>query len=103
MPSPPDRAFAAERTALGWQRSALTLAVIAGLGLSGSVRRGSPVAAALAIALLAAAGAVELRGRRLYRARAAGAPALAPGAVRLLMAVTAAAVLVAAGVTVIGA
>jgi uncharacterized membrane protein YidH (DUF202 family) len=99
----PDRALAAERTALGWQRSALTLAVIAGLALSSAVQRGSVVASALAAALLAAAGAVELRGRRLYRARKRGAAPLAPGAVLTLTAFSLAAVAVAVAVTVSGA
>jgi hypothetical protein len=99
----PDPALAAARTALGWQRSALTLAVIAALALSAAVRQGSTVAAAVASALLAAAAVVEVRGRRLYRARTHGAPPLAPGTIRMLTAVTAVAVLVAAGVTVSGA
>jgi len=102
MASPPDRAFATERTALGWQRSALTLAVIGGLALSSAVRQGSVVASALGAALLAAAGAIELRGRRLYRARRRGAPPLARGSVRTLTAFSLAAVAVAVAVTVSG-
>jgi uncharacterized membrane protein YidH (DUF202 family) len=65
--------YAAERTALAWQRSALSLAAVAALTLRLAERHG-PLAPGLvtgAVAL-AAAAAMAVYGRRRYRAGESG-------------------------------
>ena len=65
--------YAAERTALAWQRSALSLAAVAALTLRLAERHG-PVAPGLVTgaAALAAAVAIAVYGRRRYRAGETG-------------------------------
>ena len=60
--------YAAERTALAWQRSALSLAAVGALALRLAERHG-PVAPGLATGAvaLAAAAAIAVYGRRRYR------------------------------------
>jgi uncharacterized membrane protein YidH (DUF202 family) len=92
--------MANERTALGWQRSALSLAVIAALLLGHAVDRGRLVTMAASIVLLLGAAWVGTLGRRLYRGRRtavqgpATGPLLAVSIVTLLAAAVAVAELV---------
>ncbi|HYH88469.1 MAG TPA: DUF202 domain-containing protein [Solirubrobacteraceae bacterium] len=74
--------YAAERTALAWQRSALALAAVAALALRLAERHG-PVApgAATGVVALAAAAAMAIYGRRRYRAGERGSEAAAIRAV----------------------
>jgi uncharacterized membrane protein YidH (DUF202 family) len=96
------RSLAAERTALGWQRSALSLVVITALIVIHAVHAGEPLA--IAAAALPALGAawVALEGRRLYARRAAGDAGMAERSVRRLAAITLAVTLVVAVVVVGG-
>lgn len=72
-PTTPRRpGFANERTALGWQRSSLSLAVIAALLLGHAVQRGEPAEVVAAVLVGAGAAWVGTAGRRLYRRRAEG-------------------------------
>jgi uncharacterized membrane protein YidH (DUF202 family) len=80
--------YAAERTALAWQRSALSLAAVGALALRLAERHG-PVA-------LAAAAAIAVYGRRRYRGGETGgrvavnhAVALGVGALGVAAALTA--------------
>ena len=68
--------YAAERTVLAWQRSALSLAAAGALALRLAERHGpvAPGVATGACALLAAA-AMALYGRRRYRAGESGSQA----------------------------
>jgi uncharacterized membrane protein YidH (DUF202 family) len=92
-----------ERTALGWQRSALSLVVIAVVVVVHGVSSGDPAVVAAGALPVAAAAWTQLRGRRLYARRAARGPALAPDAVRTLALVTAGVALLAAGIVAGGA
>jgi hypothetical protein len=113
MPWTPDRTLANERTALGWQRAALSLAVIGGLVLTAGIHRREPLAIVAAMPFGVAALAAFERGRRLYRRRGlAGGPGAAtageggvPPAVapiRRLVAVTVVAAAVAAAIVIGG-
>jgi uncharacterized membrane protein YidH (DUF202 family) len=95
QPAPPP--VANERTALGWQRSGLSLAVVAALLLGHAVRRGEPLGAVAAVLVGCGALSVGALGRRLYRARrrAPQGPAVRP--LLWLMAVTVFAAAVAVG------
>ncbi len=62
-------ALANERTALGWQRSSLSLAAIAALLLVHAVDRGEPAGVAAAVLVGLGAGWMGAVGRRLYRGR----------------------------------
>ena len=91
---PPPRAN--ERTALGWQRSALSLAAIAAILLGHAVHEHQP-GGVIAAAVIGGSGLwVGRIGRRLYRERAesvqqpAAGPLLAITAVTLLAAALAA-------------
>jgi uncharacterized membrane protein YidH (DUF202 family) len=92
--------MANERTVLGWQRSALALAVIAALLLGHAVHRGQPVTMAASLLLLGAAIWVGRLGQRLYRRRRAAVlgpasrPLLAISAVTVFAALIAVAELV---------
>jgi hypothetical protein len=102
------RGLAPERTALGWQRSALSLALIAALVALHSLDRGEPFGVAAAGLPAAGAAWVQIAGRRLYRrrtagdARDAGGGVAAHGPLRGLMALTCGAALLAAAVVVGG-
>jgi uncharacterized membrane protein YidH (DUF202 family) len=86
---PPERgSLAAERTALGWQRSALSLVVIATLIVVHAVHAGEPLAIAAAIVPAFGAAWVTLEGRRLYARREAGDRAMAEHSARRLAAIT---------------
>jgi len=92
-----DRSLADERSALSWERSALALAMIAGLFVSAAYRVpwiGIPAGALH----LAAASAVAVRGRALARRRSAHRLPLPPewAAARALAIATLASVLMAA-------
>jgi uncharacterized membrane protein YidH (DUF202 family) len=89
---------AAERTALAWQRSALSLAA-AGAILLRIAERHTPWApsAAAAAAALALALASAIYGRRVYRS----GPAATPAAVNRTIAVAVGGLGVAAGVSVL--
>lgn len=76
--------LANERTALGWQRSALSLAAIAGLLLGRALAHGRAAGVVSAALGIAAAAWATLRGRRLYARRAAGGRAEAPRSLRAL-------------------
>jgi uncharacterized membrane protein YidH (DUF202 family) len=99
-PAPPPQAN--ERTALGWQRSGLSLAVIAAILLGHAVHEHQPGGVVAAAVIAAGALWVGRIGRRLYRQRRdsvqdpAAGPLLAITAVTLLAAALAA-VLVLAG------
>lgn len=95
--------FPNERTALGWQRSALSLAVIALVILLHGLYRGEPATVAAGALPAAAAIWTQLRGRRLYARRTAGGPALARDSVHTLALVTASVALLAAGIVAGGA
>jgi O-antigen/teichoic acid export membrane protein len=60
---------AVERTALGWQRSGLSLAVIAALLLLHAVHEDEPWGIVAGFAVSAGAALVAMAGRRLYRRR----------------------------------
>ena len=96
------RSLANERTALGWQRSGMSLAVIAALLLGQAVHRDEPLGAAAAVAVGAAAAWAAGWGRRLYRRRADAVQGPAEHPVRTLAAVTVAAAALAAAVLVGG-
>jgi uncharacterized membrane protein YidH (DUF202 family) len=63
------RSRAVDRTALGWQRSSLSLAVVAALLLVHAVHRDETWGIAAAFVVGAGAGWVALAGRRLYHRR----------------------------------
>jgi uncharacterized membrane protein YidH (DUF202 family) len=87
--------MANERTALGWQRSALSLAVIAALLLGHAVDRGKLVTMAASIVVLLGAAWVGALGRRLYRSRRTAVQGPASGPLRGVAAVTVLAAVVA--------
>ena len=91
------RSRAVDRTALGWQRSGLSLGVIAALLLGHAVHRDETWGIAAAFVVGAGATAVAMAGRRLYQLRLAGrrAPAARP-LLGLVVVTLAAAVLAAA-------
>src|SRR4051812_15472247 len=95
--------FANERTALGWQRSALSFAAIAAVVVVHGLHAGEPVAVAASAVPAAAAVWAQLRGRRLYARRARSEAALAAGSVRTLALITAGVTVLAAVVVVGGA
>jgi uncharacterized membrane protein YidH (DUF202 family) len=94
----PVETFANERTALGWQRSALSLAVIAALVFLHALHRHEPLG--MVASALPAAGAAwtQRRGRRIYGERARERYGPAPGSLRVLALLTAGAALLAAAV-----
>jgi uncharacterized membrane protein YidH (DUF202 family) len=102
---PPERGGpppqANERTALGWQRSSLSLGVIAAILLGHAVHEHQPGGVAVAAVLGAGAVWVGHLGRRLYRRRVASRqepaarPLAAITAVTLLAAALAAALVIA--------
>jgi uncharacterized membrane protein YidH (DUF202 family) len=97
-PEPPRRpSLANERTALGWQRSSLSLAVIAVLLLTHAVHRGEPLGVGAAALVACGSAWAALAGRRLYarRRRAPGGPAGRPLLVLAAVTVGAAALAVA--------
>jgi uncharacterized membrane protein YidH (DUF202 family) len=101
---PPERGgLSRERTALGWQRSALSLAAIAAILCVVALHRGEPLAAVAAIVPAAAAVAVRLRGDALYAQRTRGDAREAPGSLLALALATVAVALVAAVVVAGGA
>ena len=97
------RSRAAERTALGWQRSGLSLLVIAALLLLHAVHEDEPWGVAAGFVVGAGAVSVAMEGRRLYRRRRADPrgpatrPLLALVVVSLAAAVLAAAEIVGGG------
>jgi uncharacterized membrane protein YidH (DUF202 family) len=95
--------FANERTALGWQRAALSLAAIAAVLVLHGLDSGKPFAVAAGAVPAVAAVWTQLRGRRLYARRAAQGPALARASVRALTLVTACVALLAAAIVAVGA
>jgi uncharacterized membrane protein YidH (DUF202 family) len=99
---PPEPALANERTALGWQRSALALGVIAAVLLGNAVDRGEPGAAAAALLVGVGAACVGALGRRLYRQRAGAPRGPASGPLLVVSLVTLLAALVAAAVVIGG-
>jgi uncharacterized membrane protein YidH (DUF202 family) len=90
-PTPPPQAN--ERTALGWQRSGLSLAVIAAILLGHAVHEHQPGGVFVAAVIGASGLWVGRIGRRLYRQRAESVqdPAVGP-----LLAITAVTLLAAA-------
>jgi uncharacterized membrane protein YidH (DUF202 family) len=96
-------AFANERTALGWQRSALSLAAIAAVVVLHGLHRAEPLVVAAGALPTVASVWVLLHGRRLYAGRAAHGPALARKSVRMLALITAGVALLAAGIVAGGA
>jgi uncharacterized membrane protein YidH (DUF202 family) len=101
QPAPPP--VANERTALGWQRSSLSLAVIAALLLGHAVHSGEPLGAVGAVLVGCGAASVAAVGRRLYRARRRQTQGPAVRPLLWLMAVTVLAAAVAVGEVVGGA
>jgi uncharacterized membrane protein YidH (DUF202 family) len=100
-PTPPPQAN--ERTALGWQRSSLSLAVIATILLAHAVHEHQPGGVAAA-AVIGAGGAWVARiGRRLYRRRVAARQDPATGPLLAITAVTLLAAAIAAGLVLVGA
>src|SRR3954453_22039043 len=95
--------FPNERTALGWQRSALSLVAIALVIVLHGVRRGEPALVAAGALPAAAAAWGQLRGRQLYARRSARGPALARDSVRTLALITAGVALLAIGIVAGGA
>lgn len=85
-----------ERTALGWQRSSLSLAAIAGLLLVHAVHRDQPLGVVGAIAVAVGAGLVTASGSRLYHRRLDGPPRAAARPLLGLVVVTLGAAVVAA-------
>jgi Domain of unknown function (DUF202) len=65
------RSRAVDRTALGWQRSGLSLGVIAALLLLHAVHEDEPWGIVAAFVVGAGAVCVAMAGRRLYRLRLA--------------------------------
>jgi drug/metabolite transporter (DMT)-like permease len=94
------RSRAAERTALGWQRSGLSLGVIGALLLLHAVHEDEPWGIVAGFAVGAGAAFVAMAGRRLYRRRLveprgpAGGPLLGLVVITLFAAVVAAAEIV---------
>jgi uncharacterized membrane protein YidH (DUF202 family) len=94
--------LANERTALGWQRSGLSMTVIGALLLGHAIDRGE------ILGVLAAAGAVvgaawtTINGRRLYVRRVAGDRHAAPRALRTLTLISAGAAIVSAAAVLLG-
>jgi uncharacterized membrane protein YidH (DUF202 family) len=99
---PPERPLANERTALGWQRSALALAAIAAVLLGHAVHRSEPGGMIAACVVAAGAGAVARAGRRLYEHRVKARQGPAAGPLGLITAVTVLAALAAAAVVIGG-
>jgi len=99
-PSPPPQAN--ERTALGWQRSGLGLAVIAAILLGHAVREHQPGGVVAAAAIGAGALWVGWIGRRLYRRRAESVQEPAAGPLLAITAVTLLAAALAAVLVVVG-
>jgi uncharacterized membrane protein YidH (DUF202 family) len=96
MPTEQPRSLARERTALGWQRSSLSLAVISGLLLVHAVHRDEPLGVVGAVLVALGAAHVAMAGSRLYRRRLAVPATPAPGPLLGLVAVTLGAAAVAA-------
>jgi uncharacterized membrane protein YidH (DUF202 family) len=93
----PERpSLALERTALGWQRSSLSLAAISALLLIHAVHRDQPLGVAGAILVAVGAGLVARGGGRLYHRRLAAPPRAAVRPLLGLVAVTLGAAAVAA-------
>jgi uncharacterized membrane protein YidH (DUF202 family) len=97
------RSRAAERTALGWQRSGLSLGVIAALLLLHAVHEDEPWGIVAAFAVGAGAALVGMAGRRLYRRRVAEPQGPATRPLLALVVVTLAAAVLAAAEMVGGA
>jgi hypothetical protein len=95
--------FANERTALGWQRCALSLTVIAVVIVVHGLHRDKPIVAAAGALPAAAAVWAQLSARRLYTRRARPGTAMARDSVRTLALVTAGVALLAAGIVAGGA
>jgi hypothetical protein len=83
------------RTGLAWERSAFSLAAVAGLAVTIAAHRDAPGLLVLSVALLAVAGAVWRKSRSEYERTTIVAQ---PRAIGLLTLVTAATALVAAAV-----
>jgi uncharacterized membrane protein YidH (DUF202 family) len=94
--------MANERTALGWQRSSLTLAVIAAVLLGHAVHEREPGGVFAAAAVGAGAAWVGRLGRRLYRRRAVSVQEPAAGPLRTITLVTLLAAAIAAALVVMG-
>lgn len=88
--------LALERTALGWQRSSLSLAVISALLLGHAVHRHETLGIVGSAIVAAGAGLVALSGSRLAHRRTLTRPRSAPGTLMGMMAVTVGAAIVAA-------
>jgi uncharacterized membrane protein YidH (DUF202 family) len=99
-PSPPPQAN--ERTALGWQRSSLSLALIAAILLGHAVRAGHPGGVAAAAVIAVGAGWIGHLGRRLYRRRREAVQDPAVGPLGVMTVVTLIAAAVAAGIVLVG-
>ncbi len=96
---PGDRGMANERTALAWQRSTLSLLVIAALAIrTGLEEKQLAIACSLAAVLLAAAVATWLHGRAAYHRRTSSKhPDGAVTHLTLMRGITAATLVAAAG------
>lgn len=66
--SPGDRGLASERTTLAWQRSGLSLIVVAGLVARAGIEADAPILAVVAGGIVALVGVgVWMHGQRTYR------------------------------------
>jgi uncharacterized membrane protein YidH (DUF202 family) len=99
-PGPPPQAN--ERTALGWQRSSLSLFVIAAILLGHAVHEHQP--GGVAVASVVGAGGVWVGhlGRRLYRQRVGAVQDPAAGPLAAITAVTLVAAVLAAALVIVG-
>jgi uncharacterized membrane protein YidH (DUF202 family) len=101
---PADRpTLANERTALGWQRSALSLVVIAVLMIGHALHRDVAIGVAAGLVPAIAAAWAQRRGRSLYALRDAGQAPWAGDSLRMLSIITAVVALLAAGAVAGGA
>lgn len=94
--------LANERTALGWQRSGLSLAAIAALLLGHALAHGRPEGVVAGALAGVAAIWSTVRGRHLYLRRARGERSVAPRSLRTLALASAGAAVLAAIVVVEG-